>query len=459
MTVRDRESSVASCAEYDQIAAAMVAYAAEATQIGGSSLEPPCASTGRKAVAERAQYRESFEDLPDVLSHCPVFAVSDRYLPSSPSHLGTASRTVVRDDTGSTIVWPWEVPSGSTANPEAQGRQESRKRHHTDDLMTRALDASMADGKMGRTTTGVRAWHIFCAKERTPAFRPLDPCTPLQDKLREEHLAMQFVCALVKDRGVAPATAATYLGQVQGWHGKEAGIRLAGGLKLCRLPAMLKGLYKIMGQPARAVRRGIAPRALKTAMDIVLNPANPAHANIRAALSVALQGLLRSAEFACDPSVKWVAERHLARADLVECSTERLVLMMLPCKNMRHLSGKSCPLVIGAGGGFVDAVAEVRNMLAVDPTPVGRETVTPLFRDPSKGTPLRTNVLRELTRTLMSVVGEPQPHQFGTHSYRIGGATALFAAGADETVIRTLGRWSSDCYRLYVRACFKTTLK
>ena len=27
------------------------------------------------------------------------------------------------------------------------------------------------------------------------------------------------------------------------------------------------------------------------------------------------------------------------------------------------------------------------------------------------------------------------------------------------TVIRTMGRWSSDCYRLYVRACFETTLK
>ena len=39
--------------------------------------------------------------------------------------------------------------------------------------------------------------------------------------------------------------------------------------------------------------------------------------------------------------------------------------------------------------------------------------------------------------------------------YRIGGATALFAAGANETVIRTMGRWSSDIHRLYVRACFE----
>jgi hypothetical protein len=54
----------------------------------------------------------------------------------------------------------------------------------------------------------------------------------------------------------------------------------------------------------------------------------------------------------------------------------------------------------------------------------------------------------------MVAIGE-NPTQFGTHSYRIGGATALFAAGADETVIRTMGRWSSDIYQLYVRACFE----
>ena len=29
----------------------------------------------------------------------------------------------------------------------------------------------------------------------------------------------------------------------------------------------------------------------------------------------------------------------------------------------------------------------------------------------------------------------------------------MFAAGANETVIRTMGRWSSDLYRLYVHAC------
>ena len=55
---------------------------------------------------------------------------------------------------------------------------------------------------------------------------------------------------------------------------------------------------------------------------------------------------------------------------------------------------------------------------------------------------------------IIALAGE-NPLDFGTHSLHIGGCTALFAAGADMTVIRTMGRWSSDAYQLYVRACFE----
>ena len=51
------------------------------------------------------------------------------------------------------------------------------------------------------------------------------------------------------------------------------------------------------------------------------------------------------------------------------------------------------------------------------------------------------------------------PTLYSTHSLRIGGASALFAQGANETVIRTMGRWSSDIHRLYVRACFEQCLE
>ena len=77
----------------------------------------------------------------------------------------------------------------------------------------------------------------------------------------------------------------------------------------------------------------------------------------------------------------------------------------------------------------------------------------PTGANPVTGKALRTDEILHWTKRIALQMGE-NPNEFGTHSYRITGATALFAAGATETVIRTLGRWSSDLYRLYVRACF-----
>ena len=127
--------------------------------------------------------------------------------------------------------------------------------------------------------------------------------------------------------------------------------------------------------------------------------------------------------------------------------------MMHPCKNMHHLSGKTCPLVIGAGGDFIDAVAEVMNMLKVDKAE--RSDTTPLFRDPETNEPLSYQFMLDTIKMLMASIGE-NPDDYATHSLRISGATALFAANATDTVIRTMGRWSSDLYRLYVRACFES---
>jgi hypothetical protein len=95
-------------------------------------------------------------------------------------------------------------------------------------------------------------------------------------------------------------------------------------------------------------------------------------------------------------------------------------------------------------------------MLRIDPTPIGKEASTPMFRR-ADGSAYTTDYIRDIVRMLMSAVGE-NCLEFGAHSLRIGGATALFAAGADPVHIKTMGRWSSDCWRLYVRACFQQTL-
>ena len=426
---------------------------------------PPSLRSGRwgaHEVSQRAKSIAAVSEL-DALEHLTIQDVivpddpfeSDPYPSSRELATGIAGATapcIVTDATGQIVDWPWET--GATGRTGGK-----RRRHRLDSVIRKGLLASTADGSMGANSTGVRRWRAFCTSEHTVSARPLDPGAPLGVKLQEEWLCMRFVAALVEDGGVLPNTAAGYFGQVQGWHAKEYSVKLAAGMKLSRLPAMLKGLRRVIGEGGRAVRRGIAPQALRRAMDLCLNnPADVEHANIRAALALALQGLLRGAEFTTDGALDPM--RDLTRADIVSVSPERLVVMMRPCKNMQHLSGKTVPLIIGAGGEFIDAVAEVRNMLAVDPVAPADAARTAMFRVgrlPHERRPLRTNDVRLQTRILMTSINE-DPSEFGAHSYRIGGATALFAAGADPTIIRTMGRWSSDIYRLYVRACFQQTM-
>ena len=40
---------------------------------------------------------------------------------------------------------------------------------------------------------------------------------------------------------------------------------------------------------------------------------------------------------------------------------------------------------------------------------------------------------------------------FGTHSLRIGGATQMALSGYSAAQIQAAGRWSSDCYLVYIR--------
>ena len=63
---------------------------------------------------------------------------------------------------------------------------------------------------------------------------------------------------------------------------------------------------------------------------------------------------------------------------------------------------------------------------------------------------LPVTTVQRYVKWCMSRLGE-NPACYSSHSLRIGGATAAFAAGVDETTIRALGRWDSETYRLYTR--------
>ena len=76
----------------------------------------------------------------------------------------------------------------------------------------------------------------------------------------------------------------------------------------------------------------------------------------------------------------------------------------------------------------------------------------PLFQDRNGGQLKQSAVLVKMRKVLTERGGMTvaEALEFGTHSCRIGGATKLFQIGASPEVIKSLGGWSSEAYKLYV---------
>ena len=82
------------------------------------------------------------------------------------------------------------------------------------------------------------------------------------------------------------------------------------------------------------------------------------------------------------------------------------------------------------------------------------------YRPPGSGPLFKWHDGRFLTRQhLASVLARIKPTHIGSmssHSFRIGAATTAAAAGFPRWLIQALGRWTSDCYRDYIRIPHQT---
>ena len=65
-------------------------------------------------------------------------------------------------------------------------------------------------------------------------------------------------------------------------------------------------------------------------------------------------------------------------------------------------------------------------------------------------TPLTKSVFIAKIRETLQILGFPEEN-FAGHSFRIGAATAATSAGIEDSVIRTMGRWSSSAFLAYIR--------
>ena len=66
------------------------------------------------------------------------------------------------------------------------------------------------------------------------------------------------------------------------------------------------------------------------------------------------------------------------------------------------------------------------------------------------GTPLTRKALTKALRDALIAARVPKAELYKGHSFRRGGATSLARVGVPDSVIKTIGRWKSQAYQLYV---------
>ncbi|KAL4458597.1 hypothetical protein ABPG75_013462 [Micractinium tetrahymenae] len=103
--------------------------------------------------------------------------------------------------------------------------------------------------------------------------------------------------------------------------------------------------------------------------------------------------------------------------------------------------------VAGGRGSPLDPVAAYKRMLQLSPTPPS----APAFGWMRNGQFVAVShaFFVRSTKQYAAAIGM-DPSQVSGHSYRRGGATFAFTAGAPDQLIQQQGIWASLCYRVYI---------
>ena len=276
----------------------------------------------------------------------------------------------------------------------------------------------------------------FCSQD-TP-FEPSQPLLPAS-----EQTLMRF-CTHLADR-LHHSSIKVYLSAVRSLH-IDYGFSdpIVNRLQLQRL---LRGIKRHQGPnlPQRQPVTADLMSVLHTSLEFI----NPDSVMLWAACCLGFFGFLRAGEFTTngtfDPSV------HLTAADLqVDSSTNpRSFRVLIKCAKTDPFR-QGCFIYLGRGSFPLCPVTALTNYLQLRGPGTG-----PLFIY-QDGSPLSRSRLSSFLQSTLQAAGIPG--KFSGHSFRIGAATTAAQRGVPDHLIKTMGRWSSDAYLLYVRTPVDTIL-
>ena len=212
------------------------------------------------------------------------------------------------------------------------------------------------------------------------------------------------------------------------------------------LKKVLRGILRFQGQH-RALRQPVTAHLLLGIRPVLRRWLSYRDFTmIWAAFTLAFFGFLRCSEFTY-PGLATCRPEFDLTTDCLKfypsiAAPERVTFTLKSSKTDPFRQGHS--IVIASCPWSLCAVTAMQQyFIAARPRP------GPLFYFQS-GRFLTRSVVTHLLRDSARSAGFPYESLKG-HSFRIGAASAAAAAGLPDWLIIVLGRWSSDCYQIYIR--------
>ena len=260
-----------------------------------------------------------------------------------------------------------------------------------------------------------------------------------------EDILTEYVAYLAKT--IKYTSIKTYLAAVRHYHIRR-GFQL-NLQKMLRLQLVLRGIKRSQGDKIR-VRLPITIHHLQLFRILLVIPQTENYESIMiwAAMTLAFFGFLRLGELTCNS--KFNPTVHLTTDNIAFSHRQRAGSENPDFMTVHIKESKTDPFRMGhtiTVGATTCPLCPVQAMKRY----LSRRlpTAGPLFMHLS-GKPLTKQTLTAETRNLLTQAGF-SASEYAGHSYRIGAATTAASAKLPAWLIKTLGRWSSDCFERYIR--------
>ena len=313
------------------------------------------------------------------------------------------------------------------------------------------MGAAVTKATWKRKIKSISEWAIF-VKTKTPE---LYNNNTRRFRCPSVEVLMLFAAQMAK-AGISPDQIKTRLSHIGNWYltqtGRDPRYNRYSNAMHWKLATQLRGITKTYSK-ARKLKIPLTPEKLRKII-LALHNNNRTHNadTFTAALTLAVYGLLRVGEYTTPSQHNFDPAIHLLRRDIsvalaADGSPSYLDILIKASKTdgLRRSVTKR----IWASSDHITCPVTAMYIYL-------RKTETYSMNDPlfkiiikKESRYLTRDQVNGIIKRTSKVAGIPM--DMSSHSCRVGGATALAAAGFTAEQIRLLGRWVSDCYQVYTR--------